>query len=93
MLIKCSSYYGVPNNSAGTIIKSQMKILPARVFIRTNTEKIMVILAQGRYDRYIIINHFMDQENLQMYAQMYGILIALSLINHKQYSLKMVEYI
>ena len=75
--------YGVPNNSAGTIIKSQKKILPARVLFRTNT-----VWAQGRHDRYIIINHFMDQENLQMYAQMYGILNALSLKYHTQYSLK-----
>ena len=48
----------------------------------------MVVWAQGRHDRYIIINHIMDQENSQMYAQMYGILTALSLKYHTQYSLK-----
>ena len=77
-------YYGVPNNSAGTIIKSQKKILPARVLFGTGTEEDNA----GRHDRYSIVNHFMDQENLQIYAQMYGILTALSLKYNTQYSLK-----
>ena len=48
----------------------------------------MLVWAQGRHDRYSIVNYFMDQENLQIYAQMYGILKALSLKHHTKYSLK-----
>ena len=51
-------------------------------------KNMMLVYTQGMHVRYSIVNHFMDQENLQIYAQMYGILTALSLKYHTQYSLK-----
>ena len=72
------TYYGVPNKHTGTIIKSQEKIFPTRV----GTESDNISLAQSSHNKNSILKQFIDHENLQIYAQMYRILTALSLKYH-----------
>ena len=67
-------YYGGSNKRPGSFIKSQKDFHPGRFLFQAARKMIVVPWHQNMNDRSGILNRFIDQENLQMYAQMDGIL-------------------
>ena len=69
------SYYGGYNKRAGSNIKSQKDFHPVPFLFQAARKMIVVPWHQNNNDRSGILNCFIDQENLQNYAQMQGILL------------------
>ena len=67
-------YYWCSNKRPGSFIKSEKDFHPGRFLFQAARKIIVVPLHQNNNDRSGILNRFIDQENLQMYAQMDGIL-------------------
>jgi len=69
-------YYGVSNKRPGLFIKSEKDFHPGRFLFQAARMMIVVPWHQNNNDRSGILKRFIDQENLQMYAQMDGILFS-----------------
>ena len=67
-------YYGHSNKRSGSFIKSEKDFHPIRLLFEAAQKMIEVPWLHSNNDRFGILNRFIDQENLQMCAQMDGIL-------------------
>ena len=68
------SYYGHSNKRPGSFIKSEKDFHPGCFLFQAAWKMTAVPWNQNNNDRSGILNRFIDQENLQMYAQMDWIL-------------------